>query len=103
MEFIEKEALIKWLISETGFKTNCDDCTDIDCVDCIVEYAIKTAPTFERESGYWIGKPIAGYGTVKCSCCGTNYNGNSGKWTFCPTCGAIMDSKKEKKDEEVEQ
>lgn len=46
---IDAEALINWLTRETGFKTNCEDCTDIDCLDCIVEYAIKTAPTIEAK------------------------------------------------------
>lgn len=40
--------------------------------------------------GEWIGKPIAGYGTVKCSVCKTTFNNNNGKWRYCPICGTQM-------------
>ena len=42
--YIEREALIKELTRPTGFRAYCEDCTSIDCLDCIVEDAIKTAP-----------------------------------------------------------
>ena len=41
--------------------------------------------------GEWIGKPIAGYSSVRCSNCRTVYSDNNGRWNYCPNCGAIMD------------
>ena len=41
--------------------------------------------------GHWIGKPLAGYSTVKCSACGSAFVENNGKWKYCPDCGAKMD------------
>lgn len=41
--------------------------------------------------GYWKGKPIAGYSTVRCSECGETFIENNGKWNYCPNCGARMD------------
>ena len=41
--------------------------------------------------GYWKGKPLAGYSTVKCSACGSAFMENNGKWKYCPDCGAKMD------------
>ena len=40
--------------------------------------------------GHWIGRPIAGYSNVRCSECNTVFSNNSGKWKFCPECGAKM-------------
>lgn len=45
----------------------------------------------EQRSGKWIGKPLAGYCTVKCSCCGDAFIDNDGRWGYCPTCGARME------------
>lgn len=44
---IDANALIDWLSKHTGFRGNCEDCPDIDCVDCIIENAIKNAPTVD--------------------------------------------------------
>ena len=44
--------------------------------------------------GYWKGKPIAGYSDVRCSECGDVFLENSGKWNYCPNCGARMDGNK---------
>ena len=41
--------------------------------------------------GYWKGKPLAGYSTVRCSVCGHAFLDNSGKWKHCPDCGSRMD------------
>ena len=38
--------------------------------------------------GHWIGKPLAGYSTVKCSACGSAFVENNGKWKYCPDCGS---------------
>lgn len=55
---------------------------------------IDEAPTIDAEPvrhGKWIGKPIGGYSTVRCSACGDVFLENNGKWKYCPTCGAKMD------------
>lgn len=54
--------------------------------------ALLSLPSAEPEQkrGWWIGKPIAGYCTVHCSVCGEVYLENSGKWNYCPNCGADM-------------
>ena len=44
----------------------------------------------ERKKGFWKGKPLAGFGTVRCSCCGDVFRENEGKWNFCPSCGSKM-------------
>lgn len=44
----------------------------------------------ERKKGRWIGKPIAGYCTVRCSVCNNVFRENNGRWNFCPNCGAEM-------------
>ena len=53
---------------------------------------LDTMPTVEeRKHGYWKGKPLAGYCTVRCSYCRVSFEGNSGRWKYCPECGAKMD------------
>ena len=44
---IDANALIDWLTKHTGFRGNCEDCTDIDCLDCIVENCVKNFPTVD--------------------------------------------------------
>ena len=51
--------LIDWLHKNTGFRGNCEDCTDIDCLDCIIENAIKNAPTVDAVEV--VRKPVYGY------------------------------------------
>lgn len=93
---IDANALIDWLTKHNGFRGNREDCTDIDCVDCIIENAIKKAHTVdavEVAHGRWIGgyyqqggewfykKPV-------CSECGHEHDGAT---TYCENCGAKMD------------
>lgn len=53
---------------------------------------IDEAPTVEeRKHGHWIGKPLAGYCTVRCSYCKASFERNSGRWKYCPNCGAKME------------
>lgn len=40
---------------------------------------------------HWKGKPLAGFTTVRCSACNSCFSGNSGRWKYCPNCGAKMD------------
>lgn len=49
-----------------------------------IEYALV-------RHGKWIGKPIAGYSTVRCGECGDVFLENNGKWEYCPNCGCKMD------------
>lgn len=58
------------------------------------EVMVGELPSAERK-GTWIGKPIAGYCTVRCSVCGDVFLENSGKWNFCPNCGADMRGEEE--------
>ena len=44
----------------------------------------------ERTRGEWLGKPLAGYADIRCSRCKSVFDGQSGKWNFCPLCGAPM-------------
>lgn len=44
----------------------------------------------KRKHGYWNGKPICGYATVRCSVCGEAFLENNGRWKYCPNCGADM-------------
>ena len=72
-----------------GFSDTYDKAMIVDLVD--------EQPTIEAEPirhGRWKGKPIAGYSTVKCSECGYVFMENSGKWNYCPNCGAKMDEVK---------
>ena len=105
---IDANALIDWLTKATGFRTNCDDCTDIDCLNCIIEEAIKNAPTIEAKPvvhGRW-ELEYGTYGKMRCSVCKkealiektigdvgviTNYVDSN----YCPNCGAKMDEKEE--------
>lgn len=100
---IDANALIDWLTRATGFRTNCDDCTDIDCLNCIIEEAIKNAPTIEAKPvvhGRWISKNHHGYEWVfVCSNCGyvDGYPFND-RPNYCPNCGAKMDEPMEEND-----
>jgi hypothetical protein len=60
----------------------------VDACDAICE--APTADVVERRVGKWIGKPIAGFSNVRCSNCNNVYLDNSGKWNYCPNCGADM-------------
>ena len=90
---IDADALVRWLKSPTGFSTNCEDCTSIDCLDCIVEEAINNAPTIEAEHvrhGTWV--PLDGTLNVECSECKAVRNTFSqAYWNYCPNCGKPMD------------
>ena len=54
---------------------------------------IETQKTIDPvKHGRWIGKPIAGYSTVRCSKCGNVLLENDGRFPYCPYCGAKMDA-----------
>ena len=56
-----------------------------------IQLAADVAPVMHGE---WIGKPISGYSSVRCSNCRTVYSDNNGRWNCCPHCGAKMDGEK---------
>ena len=61
---------------------------------CFKMRLIDNAPTadvVEVKHGEWKGKPIAGYSDIKCSVCSKVFPHQTGKWNFCPNCGAKMD------------
>lgn len=83
---------------------NCRDCPcwDFEWNSCFMDN--RRVPYYGRlpdcplvedvepiKRGHWIGKPIAGYATVKCSNCKEVFNENNGRWLYCPHCGAKMD------------
>ena len=96
---IDANALIDWLNKHTGFRGNCEDCTDIDCLDCIIENAIKNAPSMDAvkvKHGKWERfKTIGGIIGVSCSACSwKDYHHGKYKanlFPYCPNCGAKMD------------
>ena len=96
---IDANALIDWLTRATGFRTNCDDCTDIDCLDCIIEEAIKNAPTVDAKPvvhAHWFLLDDCANEGVYCSACTkkvykTDYANQKLKSKYCPNCGAQMD------------
>lgn len=59
----------------------------------VIASSIPTADVVKVKHGYWKGKPIAGLCTVGCSVCGMAFSENSGRWLYCPNCGAKMDLK----------
>ena len=54
---------------------------------------MPTADVVPVRHGYWKGKPLAGYSTVRCSVCDSIFRENSGRWKYCPDCGATMDER----------
>ena len=98
--FIVANALIDWLTRATGFRTNCDDCTDIDCLDCIIEEAIKNAPTIEAkpvvharwENIFCLITPYDDddYEEARCKCSNCTMITDF-EYDYCPYCGAQMD------------
>lgn len=63
-----------------------------DGVGAVADLIVDDAPTVEeRKHGHWVGKPIAGFSTVSCSVCKSKFTKNTGRWNYCPHCGAVMD------------
>ncbi len=60
---------------------------------CDVLASAPAADVREVKHAKWIGKPIAGYSTVRCSNCKSVFRENRGRWKYCPECGANMDLK----------
>ena len=75
-----------------------DDCVDKAMYNFAhnIMLCTSTADVVKRKRGKWIGKPIAGYSNIRCSNCNNVYLDNSGKWNYCPNCGAQMNEEKAK-------
>lgn len=86
-DYIERDCLID-MISERNRNT-CNG--KMSCIQMkrMVE-SIPTADVSPVRHGTWIGKPISGFATVRCSVCMETFSENSGRWKFCPKCGARM-------------
>lgn len=58
-----------------------------------IDDAINTLQKMAYKStiGKWLGKPIAGYSTVRCSNCNAAFMENNGRWKYCPECGITME------------
>ena len=95
IDLIDRNSLIDWLSNPIGFLSNCEDCTDIDCLDCIIEEAIKNAPTVDAEPakhGRWGGEEIfPGFPTLNGYFCSNCRKRAGRKTNYCPNCGAKMD------------
>ena len=97
-DLIDRAELLEWLTSHSGFRANCEDCTSIDCLDCIVEEAIKNAPAVEAAPvvhGRWVltdeTQNCNGGHTHKCGVCEDYYTTAANALFYCPRCGAVMD------------
>lgn len=92
-------------IKDFKMPKGCGDCACYDVEWARCAFVNKSAEDFDQrlaecplvadvepiKRGHWIGKPIAGYATVRCSNCKEAFNENNGKWLYCPCCGAKMD------------
>ena len=67
MRLGDLDALKDWLTKPTGFRTNCEDCTSIDCVDCIIGEAIDNAPTIDAVPLAQIREMLS---NLESKCCG---------------------------------
>lgn len=100
-DLISREALLEWLTSVTGFRANCEDCCEVDCLNCIIDEAIKNASAVDAEPvkhGRWVADEVGldedGNGQYRCSCCGVGEKHNpTVTVSYCWNCGAKMDDK----------
>ena len=97
-EYIEKELLkeqfLKWLPPDGDWDYVSMGLHPIENIAVSAIMEIEETPAADvREviHATWIGKPIAGYSTVRCSNCKSIFRENNGRWKYCPDCGAKMD------------
>lgn len=62
-----------------------------DAYYAVLNFILKQKAIEKRKYGHWVGKPIAGFSTVSCSVCKSKFTNNTGRWNYCPHCGAVMD------------
>ena len=84
--YIDADALVKELEREVELA---DDWKTAHEIANVVKYFPTTE--IEPRRAFWVGKPIAGYATVRCANCRAVFNENKGRWPYCPNCGAKMD------------
>ena len=107
-DYIDREELVGWLTRPSGFRASCEDCAsredsgEIDCLDCILEDAIKAAPVVdarEIKHSKWIkmyNNPDDGnYYCFEChhsiDIAARRKTPINRKFFYCPYCGAKMD------------
>ena len=90
MSDMSKEEIIRILQTEQAYANEryATDTYRYYRVDKAYDKAIASIEN--QKTGYWIGKPIAGRGTVRCSNCSHHFYENAGLWMYCPDCGARM-------------
>ena len=101
-DYIDRGELVGWLTRPSGFRASCEDCGEIDCLDCILEDAIKVAPVVDAQEikhSKWIkmyNNPDDG--NYYCPECHHSIDIATGRETpidrgffYCPHCGAKMD------------
>ena len=86
--YIDADKIVYWIrhVSKDGLETDVRKVAFLDEIK-----RMPTADVVEVKHGKWVGKPLAGYCTVMCSVCGSVFLVNSGRWKYCPNCGAKMD------------
>ena len=60
----------------------------------VENFCVKNVPSVDAKEvvhAKWLGKPLGGYSTVRCSNCNMTFKENSGRWKYCPECGAKME------------
>lgn len=100
MRLIDADALKNWLTKPVGFRTNCEDCTERDCLDCIIGEALDNAPTIEAVPVKHVRWDIItdSYDCefMFCPFCQSEfYNGDNDTvdilYNYCPNCVYKMD------------
>lgn len=99
-EYIERNDLIRELEDDLANDINMYN-SHIDkeirddkiCFACDVLASAPAADVRKVVHAKWLGKPLGGYSTVKCSNCNMSFKENNGRWKYCPECGAKMDLK----------
>ena len=94
-DYIDRLAIMKEFADFVRESNNSDFARTPTWNDAVL--LVGSMPSAEAEPvkhGRWIGKPIAGYSTVRCSVCKEAFTENTGRWKYCPNCGAKMDAEK---------
>lgn len=98
MAYIDRDLLLKDIDESVVFSVRSGKTSpEIRGANKIID-RIKNAPTadvVEVKRGEWKNKPIAGYSNIRCSVCNSVFTSQTGKWNYCPNCGAIMNGGKE--------
>lgn len=85
-EYIKKDDVLEYMRSRLDMQ---DEYLPIHFMDFVID-EMPAADVRENVRGTWLGKPIGGYCTVRCSICNAAFRYNRGQWSFCPECGTDM-------------